>query len=1530
MLQWKRLLSLVLAFSMVFGMLPQWAAAAEDETAAPEAVSQAAAVIMAAENGITYTVDETAGTATVTGYTGSDLQLEIPAQLGGYPVRKIASKAFAKAIINALVLPEGLTSLGSDILDGNAGVKELTIPASVTSMSANSQGALRNSGVEKLIFAEGCTAVPAYAAQSAKVLTEVILPATVTSIGSAAFKYCSALTEIRLPAGLQKISSSAFASSGLTSLELPEGLETIANNILDGNTGVTELTIPASVTSMSTSSQGALRDSGVEKLIFGEGMTKIPAYAAQLATKLKQVVLPESLTTVGGNAFEGCTALAEIRLPASVTHINGGAFERCAAMTSIQLPAGLVEISSSVFASSGLTALELPEGLEKIGGSFLDGNTGVKELTIPASVTGMSTSSQGSLRGSGVEKLIFAEGRTAVPSYAAQTATKLTEVILPESLTAINGSAFEGCAALKEIKLPAGLKKISGGAFSRTGLTSLELPEGLESIGSSFLDGNTGVKELTIPASVTTMSTSSQGALRSSGVEKLIFAEGRTTIPGYAAQAATKLKQVVLPESLTTISSYAFGSCSSLTDIHLPAGLKKIGGGAFERCTALKTLNIPESVTSIGNGAFYNAVNLVLYCPYHSYAVMYAIENGIPYKPAGNFVDSDKYALSYAGSTYFADVKTVSAAGYVSMAVDYVIKDAWKGKVTDKVIHIFLPDGAELDEMTLKLDGKLCSKYTLKGRNLKIPVTEDRGSLRFVIQMQEQKGLVSYAAMSMVKDGTEAKEVIGILNDTVNVLTLHAPEVSASAEVPLSGIAPTSAQVTLSVNGTVAKTVTVSKAGNWSAAVTLPSPLDYHTYTVTASCAEGGETMEQTVAVTYHKGEPSVTGFAMTRGNQRWDLESDSKVKPKVVFNNKQIDFEVTFDDPSQINTVYVTSTRNQEVKYLEAKYDPAKKAFVTDGYFDPDNRGYVPGVLSIEYTKKLSPAPVSREFDWSIFDEELPDKQDAVKIVKDGTSGITTQIDMGSVSADLKDVFVEASVSVYDAATDGELSDWLGVFADLETVTSYVIPGVNDEKYIASLDTSDPYTYVMLVEDVTGSNFMKLTLKAAEDSIDDAEKLMKLGEISSTISSVNTVAGILLKQHEIETNMEQLRDEVMRLPHESDEALQEVLGKVDELEQDQTEFMLMTTVLPMIVSAISTSGVTAAGTAVTMAAAPVLMTAMIGVFVAVAPLFWQMRTAQIKGEKYRISFIIDPSGYVYDIATGARLAGVKTTAYHIPYDETPDFWDRIPAEGKYGTVWNAEEYDQANPLYTDEDGRYAWDVPEGWWRVKFEKDGYETTWSEWLPVPPPQTEVNIGMAPIGYEPPPTEETKPTEPEETKPTDPVYENPFEDVFEADYYYDPVLWAVNEGITNGMGATHFAPEGTCTRAQIVTFLWRANGSPASGGTNPFTDVPADAWYTDAVLWAVENGITTGTSATTFSPDAGCTRGQVATFLWRSQGQPAVSGENIFTDIAPGAYYYDAVLWAVANGITNGMGEGIFAPDATCTRGQIVTFLYRAMA
>ncbi|MBQ9851764.1 MAG: S-layer homology domain-containing protein [Ruminiclostridium sp.] len=170
--------------------------------------------------------------------------------------------------------------------------------------------------------------------------------------------------------------------------------------------------------------------------------------------------------------------------------------------------------------------------------------------------------------------------------------------------------------------------------------------------------------------------------------------------------------------------------------------------------------------------------------------------------------------------------------------------------------------------------------------------------------------------------------------------------------------------------------------------------------------------------------------------------------------------------------------------------------------------------------------------------------------------------------------------------------------------------------------------------------------------------------------------------------------------------------------------------------------------------------------------------------------------------------------------------------------------------------------------------------------------------------------------------------PFTDVSEGDYYYDAVQWAVEKGITLGTSDTTFHPEAGCTRGQMVTFLWRAAGEPAAKTSDcVFTDVDKDAYYYEALLWAVENGITTGTSETKFSPDGDCTRGQMAVFLHRSAKTPAVSGSHTFDDVKSDAYYSDAVTWAAAEGITTGTSETTFHPNGDCTRGQMVTFLMR---
>lgn len=194
---------------------------------------------------------------------------------------------------------------------------------------------------------------------------------------------------------------------------------------------------------------------------------------------------------------------------------------------------------------------------------------------------------------------------------------------------------------------------------------------------------------------------------------------------------------------------------------------------------------------------------------------------------------------------------------------------------------------------------------------------------------------------------------------------------------------------------------------------------------------------------------------------------------------------------------------------------------------------------------------------------------------------------------------------------------------------------------------------------------------------------------------------------------------------------------------------------------------------------------------------------------------------------------------------------------------------------------------------------------------------------------PETADTAPKAGAERKPASPAAPAKtvqFSDVEKDAYYYDAVQWAVRNNIASGTSETTFSPDQTCTRAQAISLIWRAGGSPApKGKNNPFTDVAESAFYYQAALWAAERGIVAGT---TFDPDGAVTRGQLATFLYRNAGSPEISGNTDFTDVPGDAYFAKAVAWVAKQGIASGTGEHSFSPDTACTRGQIVTFLYRA--
>ncbi len=465
------------------------------------------------------------------------------------------------------------------------------------------------------------TAIGSNAFKGNKSIYVVTIPEGVTAIHSSAFSNCIRLQTVLLPDSLITIGAYAFSNTALTSLQLPNSVERLEAQILSGNTGITEIWIPKSVTVMdsftTTSSFSALRGSNVHKVIFEEGITKIPARAASGLSYLTEVVIPDTVTEIATSAFSNCPNLKQVQLPDTITVIG-----------------------SFAFSNTGLTSLTLPKYVERLDAQILSGNKGITEIKIPRTVTVMdsftTTSSYGALHGSSIQKVTFEEGITRIPARAVSGMNELTEVVLPDTITEIATAAFANCPKLQSLQLPDTITAIATSAFANNGLTSLTLPKYVERLEAYILSGTKGVTELTIPKTVSVMdaftTTSSYGALHGSYVQKVIFEEGLTKIPARALSGASYLTEVVIPKTVTSIAAKAFAQtalknfvipdtvtewgselflkCKELESVTLPEKVKNIGANMFEECTALTRVELPKAAECIDHHAFKNCTSL--------------------------------------------------------------------------------------------------------------------------------------------------------------------------------------------------------------------------------------------------------------------------------------------------------------------------------------------------------------------------------------------------------------------------------------------------------------------------------------------------------------------------------------------------------------------------------------------------------------------------------------------------------------------------------------------------------------------------------------------------------------------------------------------------------------------------------------------------------------------------------------------------------------------------------------------------------
>ena len=1266
----------------------------------------------------------------ITGYRGADAVIMIPSRIDGYTVQAISDNAFKGANIKKVYMAQTLLSIGASAFSGCTSLE--TVHFSGATETLGDYAFSGCTALREINLPAGMKTVGYRAFEGCTGFTSIVLPDSVTSIESYAFAGCTNLESINYPMSLRSAGSCVYQNDAkLTRIEVPEGVTRLADSAFNHSANFLEVSLPGSLKEIGDSAFSGC--TGIGEIDFPGTLEKIGDYAFSGCTGLSRAVFPGSLKGIGFRAFDGCTGLTGMEMPDSLETVEAYAFSGCTGLTSVELPDSVTAIGSHAFIGcTSLAAANYPKSLKTAGSGIFSGCTKMRNITVP-------------------------EGVTALPDNVFSECSTFAGIKLPGTLETIGDYAFSGCTGLTALEFPAGVKTVGYRAFDGcTGLAKLALPDSVTTIGGYAFNGCTGLTELSYPLSIKTMGSHIYaGCTRLKSIE---VPEGVTRLPENAFNGANRLRSVTLPSTLETIGDSAFSNCISMPTLHLNVGLKDIGKYAFSDCDGLVSVTIPNTVKSINTYAFSGCDNLkyvtvdgnalsnldtyafrncqrlqtiylplsltefgteifsgctklTIYCPFNSYSTLYAIENDIPFIASDNgFEDSDSLVLNHNTSYYYMDTSNVKYNGYVEMLIEYDIKDAFRSSVTNRNVKIRVPSNVSLKETTLKLDGSLCQNYTYENKTITIPVTGDTGRIEFYVLPSDAEQMMSYAQLTYRQGNVNGKDIIGITNETMKGLTISTDNTTSKKEISVVGVGPKSSKITLFVNDVERGSAQTSKTGKYTGTLTLPNPKDNQLFSVSAKCMDSDVMYTANTNVTYTENAPELTDLRLYYNNHS-DAGVDllnSKSTPYISFApSVPFTFTADFTNKENIGNVYIVSTRNNEKKSLEAYYDSKLGLYVATGYFDNANHSYVPGSISVEVNCKQDKENVISS-NVSIDTSNISPAMQKTTVEKVETGKSNEEQYRFDITDTLADVgkeagktYVDFNVSQFDDITEMNLSEYLDLLEAIETGAGYFIKDESGNNWFAKADWKDEDTYWILAKDVSG-----ISNKVVKFMISTENEWGTLTEIAKWLDPVAKGLDVVGKNIGFKKDYDDLRNEIMMNSYITDKSA--ALQKAEALYNDQYNYTILMALLPMLVTVAGITGPVSIG-----------FTALCGIIGASSSFFWQARIAQIKGQSLSVRWAIDPSGYVYEGVTTNRLEGVTVTAY---YKEKLNDVEAL--------LWDASEYEQSNPLLTDVEGRYAWDVPEGYWQVKCEKDGYETAYSEWMEVPPPQTNVNIQMFP--------------------------------------------------------------------------------------------------------------------------------------------------------------------------------------------------------
>lgn len=1043
--------------------------------------------------------------------------------------------------------------------------------------------------------------------------------------------------------------------------------------------------------------------------IDGYSVCTIGANAFSYCTGLNSVNIPNSVTSIGSYAFSYCTGLKSIDIPNSVTNIGGYAFYNCDGLTNIFIPKSVVNVDCySSVGNNGpfkecdnLRTIEFEEGMTKIPTYIMAGCSALEKVIIPNSVTSIGSYAFASC--TGLKSIVIPNSVINIGSCAFYKCISLSEVVLSNSVTKIENQAFLDCVSLQEIRLPKTLNFLGNDAFgSCSSLTTVNIPKNITFAWAAFSN-------------------------------------------------CTKLYDVTFEEGINNIPEGIFVACYGLSKISIPDSVTTIKSGAFQNCTNLEKVYLPDTITSIGKYAFSGCDNATIYCSKYSKATIILIDNGLNVVSSNDKRLSDTVALNDSDS-YF----TAVSGNTISFTCNYSIKDSVLDNLSNTSIKIKIPTGATLADNSLYLDKVLCTDFTSTDDYIQIPVSKKTGKITFSLEINSDCKLQTYAILNYKLNGTSDYDIIDVINEDIDLISLNTDDVTSTDNISVSGIAPAEKEIDIYVDNAKITTLKANKIGSYSGNITIPNAEDSKTYKIKAvSTDNNGNEISAVSSILYQDNAPELKAFTMSYRGKNYDL-LNAKKQTISFAGGLTFKFTANYTNPEMIGKVVITSTRNQVTKKMIAVYDEKTGLFVVDGYFDNNNHNYVPGKINITYTPKADKDKIKdtleNELDVSYDDLSDEWKNADVTIIKNTDTEYEAEIKLAdektvvysqndNVTLDElnklyfpKEINIASSKSVYSvgAGEDAELStvlEFIGKLRDKfgkNVITNVTEKGIEEGATPTALITED-----------NGRSFVSLVWDSAKEAFVSCgvtytgTYFLQQEMIGSTWKEAGSAWGVLYgigkPTYDFIVNdratIQTAENDIRSSQTLSDEQKEYALERVKQVEWGYAGLRVA-----KMACAVANFYIAAHCGPL----APVVNLALNSITGIAFEMFEDYLNDSLDyfksgGQGSLFNWAIDPSGYIYAGVTSNRINDATVTAYWIPFDdEVEDFWDN-PDESK-ALLWEANEYSQDNPITTDADGNYAWDVPEGWWKVVVEKEGYNTYTTDWLPVPPPQTDVNINL----------------------------------------------------------------------------------------------------------------------------------------------------------------------------------------------------------